>query len=139
MNGSRGFLAWPLAITCSAVLAISCGGDGGEGTGPSGPVPGQLTVSISTTRNAGSAFLVTIRGDGMSSPTARSASHRLYTYLSGDTLTAALIGEVSEGALLKFNVPDVNRASTYRVNLIQVAGADNELLPLGTFSVEISQ
>ena len=139
MNGKRGFWAWPLAITCATVLAISCGGDGDEGTGPPGPLAGQLTVSISSTRNPGSAFLLTIRGDGMSSPTAPSASHRLYTYLSGDTLTAALIGEVSEGTLLRFNVPDVNRASSYRVNLIQVAGADNALLPLGTFSVTIGQ
>jgi hypothetical protein len=139
MIGKRGFWAWPIAVICAAVVAISCGGDGDEGTGPPGPVAGQLTVSISTTRDPGSAFLLTIRGDGMSGPTAPSASHRLYTYLSGDTLTAALIGEVSEGALLKFNVPDVNRASSYRVNLLQVAGADNALLPLGTFSIEISR
>lgn len=137
MNGKRGLWAWPLVVTCAAALAISCGGDGHEGTGPSGPDPGQLTVSISSTRNAGSAFLLTIRGEGISSPTAPSAGHRLFTYLSGDTLTAALIGEVSEGALLRFNVPDLNRASSYRVNLLQVAGADNALQPLGTFSVEI--
>jgi hypothetical protein len=138
MNSKRGFWTWPLAITCAAVLASSCGGDGDEGTGPSAPRPGQLTVSISGNGNAGSAFLLSVRGDGMSSPTAPSASHRLYTNLSGDTLTAALIGEVSEGALLKFNVPDVNRASSYRVNLTQVAGADNALLPLGTFTVTIT-
>jgi hypothetical protein len=135
MKTKRAIWAWPLTITCAAWLAGACGGD--DGTGPAAVLPGQLTVSVSTTGSPGAAYLLTVRGEGITSPEAANTGHRLYTHVWGDTLRAALIGTISNGELFRFNVPDVNRASSYRVTLQEVAGSDNSLLPLSAFTATI--
>jgi hypothetical protein len=135
MNTRRATSAWPLAITCAAWLASACGGDDGTGLPPA--LPGQLTVTVSSTGSPGAAFLLTVRGAGIASPEAAIAGYQLYTHLSGDTLKAAIIGTTSNGDLLRFTVPDVNRATTYRVSLQEVAGGDNSLLPLSNFTATI--
>lgn len=137
MKTKRARWFWRLAITYAALLASACGGE--DGTGPPPALPGQLTVSVSTTGDPGAAYLLTLRGEGITSPEAANTGHLLYTSLSGDTLKVALIGTISNGDLLHFNVPDVNRASSYRVSLQEVAGSDNSLLPLSTFAATIGQ
>jgi hypothetical protein len=129
--------AWALTIAGAALLAGGCGGD--DGTGPPKPQPGQLTVNVSATGSPGAAFLLTVRGTNITDPVAANSGHKLYTFASGDTLKAAVIGTVSSGALLKFSVPDVNQASGYRVSLNQVAGTDNALIPVASFGVTIGQ
>ncbi len=131
---------WSLAavVVSASLLAGACGGDD-DGTGPPAPLPGQLTVNVSTSGGPGAAFKLTVTGEGIASPVKVGTSHQLYTFASGDTLKAALIGTVSTGELLKFSVPDVNQASSYRVTLNEVAGSDNALLSLGSFSVSVSQ
>jgi hypothetical protein len=131
---------WSLAaiVVSASLLAGACGGDD-DGTGPPAPQPGQLTVNVSTSGSPGAAFKLTVTGEGISSPVKVGTSHQLYTFASGDTLKTALIGTVSTGELLKFSVPDVNQASSYRVTLNEVAGSDNALLSLGSFSVSVSK
>jgi hypothetical protein len=135
MNSKRISRTWPLAIISAALLGLACSSE--ESTGPPAPQPGQLTVSVSTTGSAGAAFLLKVRGDGISSPATVSANHRLYTFAAGDTLKAAVIGSVSSGDVLVFSVPDVNRASSYIVTLEQVSGSDNALLPTSGFTAVI--
>ena len=137
MKTTRAVWLWPLAIAYAALHAGACGGE--DGTGPPPALPGQLTVSVSTTGSPGAAYLLTVRGEGITSPQAANTGHRLYTSLSGDTLRAALIGTLSNGDLLRFDVPDVNRASSYRVVLEEVAATDNSLLPLSTFTTTIDR
>lgn len=135
MNGGRAIGIWSLTIIAAAFLAGSCGGD--EGTGPAPPLPGPLTVTVSSTAGPGAAFLLTVTGEGISDPQAVDPAFQLYTNLSGDTLKAAVIGSIAAGELLRFDVPDVNRAASYRVSLQEVAGNDNSLLPLSAFNLKI--
>lgn len=135
MNGRRAVFVRSLAIIAAAFVAGSCGGD--DGTGPAPPLPGPLTVTVSSTTGPGAAFLLTVSGEGISDPRAAAPGHQLYTNLSGDTLTVAVIGSIAAGGLMRFDVPDVNRAGSYRVSLQEVAGSDNSLLPVSAFSLKI--
>jgi ketol-acid reductoisomerase len=136
MRTKRTSRNWPLALVCAALLAGGCGDD--ESTAPPAPQPGQLTVSVTTTGSAGAAFLLNVRGQGISSPVAVSSSFQLYTFASGDTLKVAVVGTVSSGDLLRFSVPDVNQASSYHVTLEEVAGTDNQLLSTSNFTITIN-
>ncbi len=135
MSTRQALWAWPLAIACAVWLASAC--NDGEGTGPEPALPGQLTVTVSSTGSAGAAYLLTIRGPGITSPEAANLGHHLYASLSADTLKVALIATTSNGDLLRFDVPDVNRVDSYRVTLQEVAGSDNSLLPLSTFTATV--
>lgn len=130
---------WSLAlvVVSASLLAGGCGGD--KVVGPKLAQPGQLTVNVSTSGSAGAAFKLTVTGEGISNPVNVGTSHQLYTFASSGTLEAAVIGAVSTGQLLKFSVPDLNLASSYTVTLNEVAGSDNALLSLGSFSVSVSQ
>lgn len=134
MNDRRAIWIWSLTIISAALLTSSCGDDG---TGPPPPLPGQLTVTVSSTAGPGAAFLFRVSGEGITGPQAINSGHRLFTNLSGDTLTVAVIGSIADGELLRFDVPDVNRAASYKVTLQEVAGSDNSLLPLSAFSLKI--
>lgn len=138
MISKRATWAGPLAIVCAALLIGACS-KSDDGTGPTGPQPGQLKVTVSTTGSAGAAYLLTVRGAGITNPAPANGSHRLYSYLAADTLRVALVGTVSSGDLLTFGVPDVNAVSSYRVTLNEVAGTDNELLSASAFDLEVSR
>ena len=136
MNNKRNLFGWALSIVCATFLIGSCGGD--DGSGPPAPEPGQLTVSVSS-GSTGAAFNLTITGEDIANPVQAVGSHQIYTFASGDTLSAAVIGQVSSGDLLRFSVPDVNQATSYRVTLVEVAGTDNALLANSSFTASISQ
>lgn len=136
MNIKLGNRSSALVVVCASLLAGGCNGDKIQDPDPQ---PGQLTVNVSTSGSAGAAFKLTVTGKDISSPVNVGSSHQLYTFASGNTLAAAVIGTVSAGALLKFSVPDVNQASSYSVTLNEVAGSDNALRSLGNFSVSVSQ
>jgi len=136
MNNKRNFFGWALSIVCATFLIGSCGGD--DSSGPPAPEPGQLTVSVSSSLT-GAAFDLTIIGEDIANPVQAVGSHQIYTFASGDTLSTAVIGQVSSGDLLRFSVPDVNQAASYRVTLVEVAGTDNALLSNSNFTVIISQ
>ncbi|MGD8868506.1 MAG: hypothetical protein PVI01_12785 [Gemmatimonadales bacterium] len=133
MSGRRVLWVWSLTIMSAAFVVGSCGDDG---TGPA-PLSGPLTVTLSSTAGPGAAFLFRVSGEGITAPQAINPGHRLFTNLAGDTLTVAVIGSIAAGELLRFDVPDVNRAASYRVSLQGVAGSDNSLLPLSAFSLKI--
>jgi hypothetical protein len=124
-----------LAVS-AAFLAGACSSSDGP-TGPSGP--GQLTVNVSTTGDAGAAFLITITGNGITNPVVASGGDVIYSFPSGNTVKVALIGEHSSGALFKFSVPNIANVGNYGRILHEVAGTDNELLPNGNFVVTITQ
>jgi hypothetical protein len=136
MNNKRNFFGWALSIVCATFLIGSCGGD--DSSGPPPPEPGQLTVSVSSSAT-GAAFNLRITGEDIANPVQAVGSHEIYTFASGDTLNTAVIGQVSSGDLLRFSVPDVNQAASYRVTLVEVAGTDNALLSNSSFTVSISQ
>jgi hypothetical protein len=135
MKRKRVFWVWATAIACAAFLAGACE----TGDGPSEPSgPGQLRVNVSTTGNAGAAFLLTVTGAGITNPVAVNTGHLLYEYISGNTLKVAIIGSHTSGALLRFSVPDVAQASSYNATLNEVAGSDNNLQSTSAYTVTIS-
>lgn len=134
MTGKRGYSALTAALLIAAFLAGGCSGT----TEPSGPQPGQLTVNVSTA-GSGAAFLLTLTGSGITNPVAANSGHSLYTFASGNTLKAIVVGSLSSGALMKFSVPDVNQSGSYSVTLDEVAGSDNALQNSSSYSVTISQ
>lgn len=134
MTGKRGYSALTATLLIAAFLAGGCSGT----TEPSGPQPGQLTVNVSTA-GSGAAFLLTLTGSGITNPVAANSGHSLYTFASGNTLKAIVVGSLSSGALMKFSVPDVNQSGSYSVTLDEVAGSDNALQNSSSYSVTISQ
>lgn len=126
-------------IAMAVVWSTACGGSDGDSTGPASPQPGALTVSVATAGSGGAAFLVTVTGDSITNPRAADNNHELHSNVSGRTLKAAVIGSVADGDdLLRFNVPDVNRASSYGVTLNQVAGDDNALQSTSDYTLTVN-
>jgi hypothetical protein len=121
-----------VALAAAAWAAAACK----DSTGP-GTVRGQLAVELSSTGPTGAAFLVTITGDSIANPVAAQSGHKIYPYISGRTAKVAVVGSLSSGTLLRFTVPDVNRADAYRATLAEVAGSDNALLPTSAFTVTV--
>ncbi len=134
MTSKRGYSALAATLLIAAFLAGGCSGT----TEPSGPQPGQLTVNVSTT-GSGAAFLLTITGSGITNPVAASGGHSVYSFASGNTLKAVVVGNVSSGGLMRFSVPDVNQSGSYSVTLDEVAGSDNALQNISSYSVTITQ
>ncbi len=135
MNSKRGY--WPLAATLliTAFLAGGCSST----TEPAGPQPGQLTVNVSTTSSAGSAFLLTLTGSGITNPAAGNTGHQIYSFASGNTLKVAVVGNISTGALMKFSISDVNQSGSYSVTLTEAAGSNNSLQNVSDYTVTITQ
>ncbi len=136
MNGRRARRAWAALVLGGALLAPGCGGD--DTTGPPAPKAGQLTVNIATSGAGGSAFLVTLRGEGITDPTAANSGHQIYSFAAGGSLRVAVIGTVSSGPLLRFRVPDLDKASGYSATLDEVAGADNVLQSPSGYTLTIA-
>ncbi len=134
MTNKRNIFARALTIVCATILIGSCGDDS---SGPPAPQPGQLTVSVSSA-STGAAFNLIVTGENISNPVEAVGSHQLYTFAAGDTLSVAVIGTVSSGDLLRFSVPDVNQVNSYRATLLEVAGTDNALLSIGSFTLAIA-
>jgi hypothetical protein len=105
------------------VLCLTGCGDGS--TGPEGPTPGTLTVTLTTPNADDGAILLTVSGPDMTQVTAADGS--LYFRHAGGTgaVTAVLVGDVQAGSLLTFHVPDVTAAGSYSATITQVADRSN--------------
>ncbi|NIW36363.1 MAG: hypothetical protein GWN32_07425 [Gemmatimonadetes bacterium] len=123
-------------LACAAIVGSGCS----DGSTEPGPEAGRLTVSVSSSGGGAAAFLVTVTGDGITNAGPANSSHQAYSVLAGNTLTAAIVlsNPLSNGGILEFDVPDVNAASSYDVDLVQAAGADNALLSTSDFTVQLT-
>lgn len=111
-------------MTVVALLCTSCG----DSTPTAVQVPGALVVSLSTPNSDDGAILISISGGGIGSPSAESSTHVFYSRATSPLATnAAVVGNITSGPLLRFNVPDVGRASSYVATISQVADRDNDL------------
>ena len=116
-----------LACAAAAVLA-GCGADGPAGPPP--PVPGTLTVTLATPAADDRAILVSVTGPAAPGEVAAgSAGYVVHARASGTTLRAAVFGRLGSGPLLRFAVPDVNRAAEYSATAQEVVDPENVPAP----------
>jgi len=117
-----------LAALLLAMAIPACSGDGGGGgTEPTPPVPGTLTVNLTTPNPDDRALRVTVNGPGFSTVTPASAAYLVHSRVSGTTARVAVFGRLGAGALVRVDVPDVNRASSYTATVTEAADSTNAL------------
>ncbi len=114
------------AIACAVVLA--CQEDATMPGEPTLAVPGTLVLSLTTPNSDDGAILFSIAGGEMVAPSAASNSHLLFVRATGGTsINAVVLGDLTQGALMTFDVPDVEKASSYSATVSQVADRNNLL------------
>jgi hypothetical protein len=115
-------------LMAGVILALglsACGGD--DSSGPEGPTPGFLTVALATPNADDGAILLTLGGPDMTQIAATDGS-LYFRYAQGTgTVVAVLVGDLQDGALLRFHVPDVGAAGSYSAAITQVADRGNAL------------
>ena len=96
---------------------LSCGGT----TEPPGPEAGVVVATLNTPNDRDGALLIRIIGEqtGLKA----SGSYRLATAnaTQGTTVRVILSGEVGDGDVLEFTVPDISKLNTYAVTVEQAA------------------
>lgn len=129
MRSARLFLV--LAVSGSIGLA-GCGDDGGDGgTGPT-PTAGTLTLNLTSPNADDRAIHIRITGSGaadsVSNVQAANASYTIHAKLeNGNTAQAAVFGNLTNGALVTFSVPNVNNTGRYTFSVVDAADANNAL------------
>jgi hypothetical protein len=92
------------------------------------PVPGVLNVTLATPNANDRAALLTITGPAaLTQLEAVGAGVVLHQRASGTTVHVAVFGPLASGGLLRFTVPDVNKAASYTVTVTEVAADTNRL------------
>lgn len=97
------------------LLLAACHGDA---VAP--PTPGTLVVMLSTPNQNDGAVVLTISGAQVSAVRAV-GSLQLARQVDATGTHVMLVGDITEGALVTFDVPDLSRAAAYVATLEQVA------------------
>ncbi len=125
------------AATVALVVSVACGdGDGVTAV----PMSGTLVLSLTSPNSDDGAILLSISGGGISAPTVVSTSHVLFFRATGTTsINAVVVGNITAGPLLRFDVPDVSGASAYTGTITEAANRANALrTTLTGYSLEIT-
>lgn len=114
-----------LAAGCSEGTPL-----GSPVTPPSPPPPpaaaGVLSVRLATPHADDGALLLELRGPAVREPTAAQAGWQLFAEQARpDTLRIIVAGDVGDGALMTFRVPDGQDATTYSAVVLEVADRRN--------------
>ena len=121
-------LAPVLAVFAAAVLS-ACG-DAGMGVEPEAPQPGVLTVTLSTPFPDDRAMLIKVTGPDEAVAVADAGSgYTVHARAGGTTFRAAVFGRLSSGPLVRFSVPDVNRAAAYKATIQEVVDPSSSIRP----------
>jgi hypothetical protein len=126
-----------MALALVAIVGLSCGRD------PVGPLPGVLSVKL-TTPNSGadSAIVFTISGPAAVTSVTAGVGMRLFPQALGGTSTRfALVGRLTQDAVvLTIGVEDVHAVGQYSGTIQGVAQADYQLrtpLALASYALDI--
>jgi hypothetical protein len=114
-----------VAIAAALTLAIACGDDGPGG--PTGPISGTLALNLTTPNADDAALVLRLTGPGITQVSASDPSTYLYSSQDGATLTAVIVGDLQNGSVLRFRVPDVNAVSSHSGTVLEVADEANAL------------
>jgi hypothetical protein len=108
-------MAWLGALSCSAP----------SGIGPSGP--GTVHLRLQTPNIGDGAMKFTLTGPGITGVVAAGDLLIFSRLGAGNTTTIAVFGDLTDGPIVSFDVPDRSDLGEYTATLQQVAGPDNAL------------
>ncbi len=120
-------LAWGVVSACSPDVVDP---------GPAGP--GALTVRLVTPNSGDAAVRITITGPGITAIEAEGTALAFSRQAATTVHHVMLFGEISTGAVLRFDVPERRDIAQYAVHLTEVADGANALRSsLSGYSVAI--
>jgi len=127
-------------LVSAAALTLSLAACG-DTSGPPVPKPGDLTLKLALPASDDRAMLVTISGpEAIGTITAAGPAYTVFGRPSGTTAKVAVFGTLVAGPVVKFAVPDVNKADQYTAAVTEVAGSANQLRPqLTGYSVTVAK
>ena len=128
---------YALSLLLAAILTWACTDEVMQP--PRHPDPGYLTVELATPANVQDIGVVlVVEGPGIE--TVKTAGRELFQSAASSSTRRQIIvsGQLSSGPLLEIRVPDRGRLAEYRVQLLQVAGADYALQDLAKYATAIS-
>lgn len=108
--------------------------------GPTGPTPGELTISLATAATDDRAIVVSVSGPGeIAAVASANPGYTLHSRASGGSFRAAVFGDLSTGPLLRFTVSDVGQAEQYTALVLEVADGANALRPVAGSTLSIAR
>lgn len=131
-----------LGTLALAGLGLSaCGGGDGGGNGHN-PVPGNLSVTLTTAPSAPGAVMFTVSGGTITSVTVSGSYHKYETILSPTSRKVMVTGNIISGALVTIAVPDIGKAAQYSATITQIAARSTAVVPYqqlatGTFAIDV--
>lgn len=121
------------------LVALALGG-AGSCSDSSGPVAGELTVSLATP-NSGSdgAILFTVTGPAVLTSATAAPGLRVFAQPLGTVTRFAVTGAIANGAVLTIGVSNLSQAAQYSATIQNVAAADFQLRSLSGYSLTVSR
>lgn len=119
------------------LLTLLSGGCGGDGVAP--PTPGTLSLRL-TTPNVNDGALVIVLSGGPVSAVHAAAGLEVVRQSDAAGNHILLIGDVTEGVVATFDVPDISRATAYVAVVEQVADRNSfSLLDAAPYRIAVVQ
>ncbi len=112
--------SWFIAVV--ALLSAACS----DATTSAGTGAGTLVVRLTTPHADDGALLFSVSGPRIDSITVSAGSIRLFTRRGGDSIVAAVVGPLANGAVVHLHVPDVG-ATGYTATVMEVADREDAL------------
>lgn len=121
-----------LFLAAAALLTGACGdADPGVVTATPAPVPGTLEARLATDApDIGAVVFRVHPGDpavAMEAPTAARSDLQVFTAPADHGWTVAVLGQGLQGALVRWDVPDVGAAADYTIELVEAADEANAI------------
>lgn len=125
--------------TC-LLLALTLAGAGSCGDNGTGPVAGELTVSLRTPNpGADGALLFTVTGPDVLTSATVPPGLRLFGQPLGAVTRFAVTGTLTNGAVLTIGVPNLSQAVQYTASVQNVATPDFQLRSLSGYSLTVAR
>lgn len=116
-----------MALCAATWFGAACS-DASDATGPVVETPGALTVQWVTPHNVEGAVRLRIAGPGITGIVGVQDDVVVFTRTEGKRHNVAILGRTETGGLVRFQVPDIQRADLYTVSLIEVAAPESSEL-----------
>lgn len=126
--------------TWKLALALGLFGSGCNDAAVAPPVPGEVWVVLSTAHSDDGAIVFTLAGPGIGDLEPASTDHVLYLRrVSADEVRVLVVGNLTNGVVLRAGVADVNDLTAYAARLAEVATRDDQVREsIGDYALQIA-